>query len=274
MRRMSFARFSSYGAVFVLAASNGACSSDSPAAAGAAGRGGTPAGSAGATTGGAPTSAGTSSGGAGQAGMSGASSRSGGSATTGGVGGVGGATGGSSGSAGSSSGSAGQAGAGGDTEVPGPLRLTSPAFNDGGLIDVKFRCTGANASPVLDWTRGPQGTLSFAVTLLHVGSQSVHWVLWDIPATARTLPESIAREATPVTPAGTKQIKPNIDGAAWYGYTGPCPGSANQSYTFSVYALDVATLPGVTPDSTSTAANTAVKAHQLAVASLTVMASK
>ncbi len=271
MRRKSFARFSLCSAVFVLAASSGACSSDSPAGATTAGRGGTPAGSAGATTAGAPTSAGTSAGGAAQAGMSGAGSAAGGSATTGGVGG---ATAGNSGSVGSSSGSAGQAGAGGDTQVPGPFTLTSPSLTEGGLVDVKFRCTGDNVTPALNWTRGPQATQSFAVLQIHVGSQSVHWVLWDIPAATRMLPEHIAREAMPATPPGSKQIKPNIDGATWYGYTGPCPGSANQSYTFSVYALDVATLPGITPESTSTAANAAVKAHQLAVASLTVVASK
>jgi phosphatidylethanolamine-binding protein (PEBP) family uncharacterized protein len=98
--------------------------------------------------------------------------------------------------------------------------------------------------------------------------------MWDISAETRMLPEGIAREPMPATPAGAKQVKPNIDGATWYGYTGPCPGGANQSYTFFVYALDVATLPGVTPESTSVAADAAVKAHQLAVAHLTGMASK
>lgn len=269
----TLARFSLSGALLALAAGSGACSSDSPLAAGS---GGAQAGSAGASPAGAPMTAGSSSSGAGQAGVSGAGTTSGGN-TTGATAGngsggatAGNATGGSNGGAGN----AGLAGAAGETEVLGPFKLTSPVVTEGATIDVKFRCTGDNVTPALDWTRGPPATLSYAVTQIHVGSQSVHWVLWDIPAALRMLPEHIVREAMPATPAGTKQVKPNIDGATWYGYTGPCPGGANQSYTFSVHALDVATLPGITPESTSTAAMATVKAHQLAVASITVMASK
>jgi phosphatidylethanolamine-binding protein (PEBP) family uncharacterized protein len=64
-------------------------------------------------------------------------------------------------------------------------------------------------------------------------------------------------------------MRTNVDGATWFGYQGPCPqGAGTQSYLFAVYALDVATLPGVTTASSAMAAMNAVKMHQLARATL------
>jgi Raf kinase inhibitor-like YbhB/YbcL family protein len=257
------ALLSLYGALTLVAAACGGSSAASSPQTSTAGSAAAQAGGAGAmsTAGGAGQ---TSQGGAGgtlaTAGAVATTAGTAGSATVG-AGGTGQTAGGAS-------------GAGGTTEPTRPFMLASPKVDEGGMIGLEFRCTGANVTPSFDWFPGPAGTQSYAITLIHVGSQSVHWVLWDIPATTLTLPEKIAREAMPATPAGSKQIKPNIDGATWYGYTGPCPGGADQSYTFSLYALDVATLPGITPESTSAAANTAVKAHQLAVSQITVKASK
>jgi hypothetical protein len=47
-----------------------------------------------------------------------------------------------------------------------------------------------------------------------------------------------------------------------------------QSYVFSVVALKVATLPGVTSQSTGAAVNAVVQANKLATATLTAMAAK
>jgi Raf kinase inhibitor-like YbhB/YbcL family protein len=190
----------------------------------------------------------------------------------GGAAGSGGGVSGAAGSGGASGGGTG--GSGGASCEPGPFALTSPEFEEGGPIEEKFRCTGENVSPALEWSCGPSGTLSYAVTQIHDGSQTPHWVLYDIPASTYALPEAIERVAMPSVPAGSKQVEPNVDGSTWYGYSGPCPGGANQSYTYFVYALDVATLPGITPESTIAAADAAVKDHPLAVAKLTGTASK
>jgi Raf kinase inhibitor-like YbhB/YbcL family protein len=207
------------------------------------------------------STAGTTSGAAGSAG-GGQAGSSAGDTGSGGSGGNGGASG-SAGAGGASGGGAG--GSGGVSCEPGPFALTSPEFEEGGPIEEKFRCTGDNVSPALAWSCGPAGTLSFAVTQIHDGSQTPHWVLYDISPTTYALPEAIEREAMPAIPAGSKQVKPNVDGSTWYGYSGPCPGGANQSYTYFVYALDVALLPGITPQSTIAEADAAVKEHQLAV---------
>lgn len=151
----------------------------------------------------------------------------------------------------------------------GPMQLTSTAFKEGEDVPAKFRCGPVNVSPELAWTPGPPGTKSYAVTMLH--QRSVHWVLWDIPATTLSLPEGIMRVAEPPVPPGSKQIKPNIDGFTMFGYTGPCPQSANRTYDFFVYALNVASLPGITTASSGQAANAAVidRRYMIGMAKLT-----
>jgi Raf kinase inhibitor-like YbhB/YbcL family protein len=179
---------------------------------------------------------------------------------------------------------AGAAGSGGTANDGGPadstagdsngaFTLTSTAFMEGQVVPATYKClpqTGQNLSPPLAWTGAPATAKSFAMTLIHNQvDMSIHWVLWDIPPTTMMLPENVSQVAMPPVPAGSKQVKPNVDGSTWYGYQGPCPQAAGvQNYQYTVWALDVATLPGVTPDSTSAAAMTAVKAHQLGHASL------
>ena len=148
-----------------------------------------------------------------------------------------------------------------------PFSLTSSAFTEGDEIPLKYKCMnvnpkGQNISPPLSWGPGPMGTKSYAVVLTHVPSPE-HWVLWDIPANVTLLPENIEHAAQPATPAGSKQSLANLDGFSGSGYLGPCPQAANsrQSYKFTVYALDVEQVPGLSATSTPTQAATAVKAH-------------
>jgi Raf kinase inhibitor-like YbhB/YbcL family protein len=163
------------------------------------------------------------------------------------------------------------------SDATGPFALTSTAFKEGADVPVVYRCTDQNVSPPLSWTPGPAATQSYAVMMVHAAADmSIHWALWDIPASVTTLPMGVERVPNPTVPAGSKQAKPGIDGSTWSGYTGPCPGSANQKYEYAVYALDIATLPGVTVQSTTADVAAAVTAHQLpsARATLTGGASK
>jgi Raf kinase inhibitor-like YbhB/YbcL family protein len=156
-----------------------------------------------------------------------------------------------------------------DSSTGGTFVLTSSAFQAGSVVPVMYKCTGQNVSPPLAWTSAPPGTQSFAITLVHnAPDMSIHWVLWDIPAATTALQENVARMPNPPVPVGSKQVISNVDGATWYGYQGPCPQSGTQSYVFSVYALDVMTLPGVTTMSTSAAVLSVIQKHQLARATL------
>jgi phosphatidylethanolamine-binding protein (PEBP) family uncharacterized protein len=238
--------------------------------------GGGGAGGAGPTGGGGTTGAAGTGAVAGTTGAGGASGDSGGAGATGvGGGGGAGATGsaGAAGSAGATgqggvvdAGSAGAPEAGSDAPA-GPFTLTSSAFTEGAEIPLPYKCAevqpaGMNQSPSLAWTPGPPGTMSYAVTLNHAApDNSAHWALWDIPATTTSLAANVDHVAMPPLPAGAKQCTQNLDGFTGIGYLGPCPQAvgAQQMYRFTVWALKVATLGGVTSSSTTAAAQTAIK---------------
>ena len=79
------------------------------------------------------------------------------------------------------------------------FELTSSAFKAGDTIPRKYTCDGADVSPPLTWADPPAGTAGFALVTddpdAPVGTW-VHWVLYDLPAAARVLPEGVPGEAT------------------------------------------------------------------------------
>jgi hypothetical protein len=115
--------------------------------------------------------------------------------------------------------------------------LGSPAIAPGGAIPVKFTCDGPDVSPPLAWTEPPAGTKGFALIVDDPdapGGIWVHWVLYGMPGTVRSLPEGLpAREMLPGL--GTQ----GINDFRKLGYGGPCPprGPAHR-YRFHLYALD------------------------------------
>jgi phosphatidylethanolamine-binding protein (PEBP) family uncharacterized protein len=84
------------------------------------------------------------------------------------------------------------------------LTLTTTAFADGGIIPNKFTQTadGAPVSPALTWTNVPDGTVSFAL-ILHdpdtslekTTNEVLHWMVFNIPGTARELSEGVPAQA-------------------------------------------------------------------------------
>ena len=104
---------------------------------------------------------------------------------------------------------------------PGPLTLTSPEFIEGEPIPAKFSCDSENVSPFLEWTEPPTGAQSFALIMDDPdapGGVWVHWVLYNIPAEARSLPENVPGDST--LEDGSMHGK-NSWGITEYG--GPCP---------------------------------------------------
>lgn len=116
------------------------------------------------------------------------------------------------------------------------IELTSPAFAQGQPIPVTYTCKGEDISPALAWGEPPAGTQSFALIMddpdAPVGTW-VHWVLFNIPASARGLPETFPTDAS--LPDGSLSGK-NSWGRTGYG--GPCPPSGTHRYFFKLYALD------------------------------------
>ena len=116
------------------------------------------------------------------------------------------------------------------------IKITSPAFEDGGLIPAKYTCDGADISPPLQWDAVPEGTKSIALICddpdAPVGT-FVHWVIFGLPAETRELAEKVPAEE--VLANGARQ---GISDFGRTGYGGPCPPSGTHRYFFKIYALD------------------------------------
>lgn len=117
-----------------------------------------------------------------------------------------------------------------------PFELTSPVFAHGESIPRKYTCDGQDISPPLRWGDPPQGTQSLALIAddpdAPIGTW-VHWVLYNLPAEARGLPEAVPPDAD--LPDGSHHGR-----NSWrrLGYGGPCPPSGTHRYFFKLYALD------------------------------------
>jgi phosphatidylethanolamine-binding protein (PEBP) family uncharacterized protein len=227
--------------------------------------------STGGTSTGGVTTGGTSTGGVATGGSGGTAA---GSAGKGGAG-AGGAAAGGGGKGGTSGGGAGGTlgggGAGGSGGATGAMTLTSPDHMEGAKFADEYTCAlkGFQGSimPALNWTPGPTGTKSYALTFIDMTlaaknqANGYHWVLYNIPATTMSLPEGF----TDAAGLGAKQNS---------NFLGPCPnfsgGSANtDTYEFKLYALKTETL-SVTGTGTAAVqdANTKLEADNLAKAKL------
>jgi Raf kinase inhibitor-like YbhB/YbcL family protein len=119
----------------------------------------------------------------------------------------------------------------------GKFTLTSSAFASGATIPNKYTCKGEDISPALQWSGSPPNTAVFAIVMDDPDAPAgtwVHWVIWNIPATAQSLPEGVAKSAQ--LPDGARQGRNSF---GKIGYNGPCPPSGQtHRYFFRIYALD------------------------------------
>jgi Raf kinase inhibitor-like YbhB/YbcL family protein len=133
-------------------------------------------------------------------------------------------------------------GSGGDAEPGGAImtiELSSTAFAEGATIPKKYTGDGQDVSPPLRWAEPPQATKSFALICddpdAPVGTW-VHWVLYNLPADRRELPEAVPAEKT--LAGGARQGKNDFK---TLGYGGPAPPKGKpHRYYFKLYALDTA----------------------------------
>ena len=146
--------------------------------------------------------------------------------------------------------------------------LRSTSFEHEGAIPAKHTCEGDETAPPLAWSDAPANTKSFALIADDPDVPDpraprtvwVHWVLYNLPATASALPEGATAADLP---PGTRE---GINDFRQPGYGGPCPPIGRHRYFFKVYALD-AELPDLrTP--TKAALEKAMNGHVLAQAQL------
>ena len=113
------------------------------------------------------------------------------------------------------------------------LALQSSAFGPDAQIPARFTCQGENETPPLSVSEVPAGAKSLALIVDDPDAPDpakpkrtwVHWVVYDIPASAGELQTGTAR-------AG-------IGDAGETKWRGPCPPVGRHRYFFKLYALDV-----------------------------------
>lgn len=109
------------------------------------------------------------------------------------------------------------------------------------MIPKRYARDGEDISPPLEWSDPPAGTQSFALLVISDplpdgGGNWVQWILYNIPAEARGLPEGVTPDASGRLPDGSQHFK-NSWGELGYGGPNP-PHVATFSYYFTLYALD------------------------------------
>lgn len=117
------------------------------------------------------------------------------------------------------------------------MRLTSIDFSNNDSLPARFTCDGKNISPHLTWYEAPERTLGFALSCKDPdapGGNWDHWLIVNIPRTVTELPQGKA--------AG-EEVENDFGQT---GYGGPCPPSGTHRYVFTIYALNIERLEGVT----------------------------
>lgn len=126
-----------------------------------------------------------------------------------------------------------------ETKANSKLVIESPAITNNGEIPLKFSAYGDDVSPALSWTGLPAGATHLAFLMedpdAQVGKPFVHWVAWNIPASA-PLAEALPKEVQLADPKAMRQGR-NTRGSI--GYFGPRPpiGDRPHRYHFQFFAL-------------------------------------
>jgi Raf kinase inhibitor-like YbhB/YbcL family protein len=121
------------------------------------------------------------------------------------------------------------------------MQLTSSAFQDGGKIPIQYVMPGAggkNVSIPLGWKNPPEGTKSFAISIVDphpVANDWVHWLVIDIPPSTTGLPEGASGGNMPQSSVELN----NSFGAIGYGGPQPPRGTGDHPYVVTLYALRV-----------------------------------
>jgi len=113
-----------------------------------------------------------------------------------------------------------------------PLELSSPAFEDGDPLPVKYTCDGENVNPPLTISGIPTDTESLLIICEDIDDEDdmkTHWMLWAIPPVTLSIGED---EIPDESMEGYNDFQS-------IGYKGPCPTEDEHNYQFRVYALDI-----------------------------------
>ena len=133
-----------------------------------------------------------------------------------------------------------QGGGGGGRGALTGMTLSTIAWMDGALMPLQYTQAGAEVSPPLEWTAPPDTTKSLVLVVHDIDAtnadgttDTLHWLVWNLPATLRKLPEHVPQG--PELPDGSRQI--SATGPYYRGPAAPSTGPVHH-YVFDLYALD------------------------------------
>jgi len=156
--------------------------------------------------------------------------------------------------------------------------LSSPELKKNTYFQQKYLwnkngCKGENISPPLEWEYAPKNTESFALTVFDPdatsGSGWWHWVLINIPKTAKKISENASKNKS--IPHGSIEIRNDFGEISW---GGPCPPPGEtHHYVFTIYALKT---KGISVNEQSTPAQIGIELQKNMIkkASFTIKASR
>lgn len=152
------------------------------------------------------------------------------------------------------------------------MRVHSPALSNTRYLPTKFATTGVrggeNVSIPVRWEDAPEGTMSFALSIIDhhpVAHNWVHWFVVNIPSSSRELSERASLDKKAM-PAGSIELR-NTSGEFGYGGPQPPKGSGPHEYVVTVFALSSGSLP-LTSSSSLLDFDAATKGKVLASASV------
>lgn len=111
------------------------------------------------------------------------------------------------------------------------IKLSSTAFQDNGLIPVKYTCDGSDINPPLAIENVPPGAKSLALIVDDPDAPMgtwVHWLVWNIAPNTKEIKENSVPQGAGL---GMNDFRRQA-------YGGPCPPSGTHRYFFKLYALD------------------------------------
>jgi Raf kinase inhibitor-like YbhB/YbcL family protein len=123
------------------------------------------------------------------------------------------------------------------------IAITSPAFEQEGMIPEKYTQYGQNISPPLQWGKGPSGVKEWVLIVQDPDAPGdepyLHWFVYRIPATTTQLPEGAAGVAGASGNPGNSTLMQGKNYLGRIGYAGPKPppGKAHR-YFFQIFAVD------------------------------------
>lgn len=128
------------------------------------------------------------------------------------------------------------------------ITVSSSAFDHHGMVPEDNSAYGANQSIDLSWDNLPSGTEQLVLIMddpkvVELGMMEepfVHWVAYNIPASASGLPADLTKDAAVTGIDELDGMVNGVNGLRRPGYFGPRPPANGQlhAYHFRIYALD------------------------------------